>query len=56
MNKSQLVAYLERIDAALPDEAVAVRSLPPPFNQDAVVIENLKNLRNDMAIWMGSPS
>ena len=56
MNKSQLVAYLERIDAALPDVAAAVRSLPPPFNQDAVVLENMENLRNDMVAWMGSTS
>jgi hypothetical protein len=34
--------------------AEAVRSLPPPFNEDAVVHENLANLQRDMALWRGT--
>ncbi len=30
------------------------RLLPSPFNQDAVVLENLKNLKDDMLIWGAS--
>jgi hypothetical protein len=38
-----------------PRVAEAVRSLPSPFNEDALVKENLENLRRDMAIWRGNP-
>jgi|ERR1051326_4134858 hypothetical protein len=31
----------------------AVRSLPSPFNDDAVIHENLKNLRMDLSVWKG---
>jgi hypothetical protein len=33
------------------DVAAAVELLPPPFNRDTVVRENLNNLKVDMAIW-----
>lgn len=33
--------------------AAAVRSLPPPFHEDTVVLENLENFRSDLAIWIG---
>jgi hypothetical protein len=33
--------------------AAAVELLPPPFNRDTVVRENLNNLKVDMAIWKG---
>ena len=33
------------------DAESAVRRLPPPFNADALVLENLENLRNDLQIW-----
>jgi hypothetical protein len=29
----------------------AVRRLPPPFNTDALVLENLENLRHDLEMW-----
>jgi hypothetical protein len=35
--------------------AAAVRSLPPPFNENALVQENLANLQRDMALWRGTP-
>ncbi len=31
--------------------AAAVAVLPPPFNRDALVLENLENLRVDMRLW-----
>ncbi|MFN2352211.1 MAG: hypothetical protein ABR497_09730, partial [Kiritimatiellia bacterium] len=31
----------------------AARSLPPPFNTDALVLENLENLKKDMSLWGG---
>ena len=33
------------------DAESAVRRLPPPFNTDALVLENLENLRNDLVMW-----
>ncbi len=33
------------------DAESAVRRLPPPFHADALVLENLENLRNDLQIW-----
>ncbi len=33
------------------DAESAVRRLPPPFNTAALVLENLENLRNDLAMW-----
>ena len=29
----------------------AVKKLPPAFNTDALVLENLENLRNDLEMW-----
>jgi len=29
----------------------AVQKLPPPFNTDALVLENLENLRSDLEMW-----
>lgn len=34
--------------------AEAVRALPPPFNEDTVVKENLANLQRDMTLWRGT--
>ncbi|MFA5043873.1 MAG: hypothetical protein WC381_03525 [Kiritimatiellia bacterium] len=56
VDRSDVQYLLAQHPVALNDVATAARSLPPPFNQDAVVLENLENLRNDMAIWIGSPS
>lgn len=35
------------------DVAAAVDRLPPPFNTDALVLENLENLRSDLEMWKG---
>lgn len=35
----------------LSEVELAVRQLPPPFNTDALVLENLENLRADLEIW-----
>lgn len=29
----------------------AVQRLPPPFNEDALVLENLENIRTDLKVW-----
>ncbi|NQU10328.1 hypothetical protein HQ590_06035 [bacterium] len=41
--------------ARVPFDAIqtAARSLPPPFNQDTIVRENLRNLNADMQMWQG---
>lgn len=31
----------------------AVRRLPPPFANDAIVLENLRNLQADLEVWRG---
>lgn len=54
IDRSDVQYLLAQHAVAFNDVALAVRSLPPPFNQDAVVLENLENLRNDMAMWQGS--
>jgi len=33
--------------------AAAVRTLPPPFDRDALVLENLRNLETDLKLWRG---
>jgi hypothetical protein len=35
------------------DVADAVKRLPPPFNDDCMVLENLKNYRMDTELWKG---
>ena len=56
VDRSDVQYLLAQHPVALNDVAMAVGSLPPPFDQDAIVLENLKNLKNDMAVWMGNPS
>jgi len=36
---------------AFSDVESAVRRLPPPFNTDALVLENLENLQSDLEMW-----
>ena len=55
IDRSDVQYLLAQHPVAFNDVVAAVKSLPPPFNQDAVVLENLENLRNDMTIWTGSP-
>ena len=33
------------------DIEAAVAQLPPPFDRDSVVVDNLENLRTDLALW-----
>ncbi len=48
------VQYLYSQSAVTFDEVKnAARSLPPPFDTDALVLENLKNLKDDMSMWSG---
>ena len=32
----------------------AAKRLPPPFNTDALILENLENLKNDLEMWKGA--
>ena len=46
------VQYLcSQTNMEFPAVEAAVRLLPPPFDQDAVVLENLQNLKADLKIW-----
>lgn len=54
VDRSDVQYLLSQHSVAFHDVAAAVRSLPPPFNQDAVVLDNLENFRTDMALWIGS--
>ena len=56
VDRSDVQYLLSQHTITFNDVAAAVRSLPAPFDQDAVVRENLENLRNDMAIWTGNPT
>jgi len=56
VDRSDVQYLLSQHAVAFNDVAAAVRSLPPPFDQDTVVLENLDNLRNDMTVWIGSPA
>ena len=50
------VQYLAHQHAvAFRDVEAAVKTLPAPFNQDAVILDNLNNFRNDLAAWGGAP-
>ncbi|MBI2440923.1 MAG: hypothetical protein HYV35_06075 [Lentisphaerae bacterium] len=53
-DRSDVQYLLAQQAVAFNDVAAAVRSLPPPFDKDAVVLENLENYRNDLSIWTGS--
>lgn len=56
VDRSDAQYLLSQHAVAFNDVAAAVRSLPPPFNQDTVVLDNLENLRSDMTVWIGSPA
>lgn len=46
------IQYLCRQTAVtFPTVASAVADLPPPFNNDQIVLENLKNFRVDLELW-----
>jgi hypothetical protein len=65
MDKAGLTSYLDEIDQAdilflctparVTHVAVeaAVRKLPPPFDTDSLVLENLANLKVDLKQWGG---
>lgn len=55
VDRSDVQYLLSQHPVAFHDVVAAARTLPPPFNQDAVVLDNLENLRTDMALWIGSP-
>ena len=56
VDRSDVQYLLSQHSVAFNDVAAAVRSLPAPFNQNAVVLDNLENLRNDMTVWIESPT
>ena len=45
----QYLCAQQRVEFAAVE--AAVEALPPPFNRDALVRENLQNLKSDMTIW-----
>ena len=45
----QYLCACGRVDYS--EVAEAVRQLPSPFNRDALVLENLENLRRDLELW-----
>lgn len=51
MDRTDVQYLLTQHPVAFETVTAAVRSLPPPFNRDAVVLDNLAHLKNDMAIW-----
>ncbi len=56
IDRSDVQYLLAQHPVAFHDVVAAVRSLPPPFHQDVAVLENLENFKNDMALWIGSPT
>lgn len=54
VDRSDIQYLVAQHTIAFNDVVAAVRALPPPFNRDAVVLENMDNLKNDMAEWMGT--
>ncbi len=54
IDRSDVQYLLAQHPVAFAAVAAAVRSLPPPFQEDAVVLDNLENLRKDLAIWTGA--
>ena len=55
IDRSDVQYLLSQYAVAYNDVAKAARLLPPPFNKDTVVQENLKNFKDDLAIWSGCP-
>lgn len=51
IDRSDVQFLSKQSGAAWKDVAAAVELLPPPFNQDGIVRENLNNLKADLAIW-----
>ena len=56
VDRSDVQYLLAQHPVVFKDVTAAVRALPPPFRRDAVVLENLGNLKKDMAIWLGNPA
>ena len=57
MDRADIVKYFDRLDREIATqitiEAIAdtVKTLPRPFNTDALVLENLENLKMDISLW-----
>lgn len=50
-DRSDIQYLLAQSRASFADISAATKLLPPPFSRDHVVLENLENLRADMAVW-----
>ena len=51
IDRSDIQYLSKQSGVAWNDVAAAVELLPPPFNQDSIVRENLNNLKVDLGIW-----
>ena len=51
IDRSDIQYLLSQSRTTFAEIAAAVDSLPAPFDRDALVLENLENLKSDMKIW-----
>jgi hypothetical protein len=54
IDRSDVQYLVTQAGVSFGDIEAAARRLPAPFARDPLVIENLQNLRADLAIWGGS--
>jgi hypothetical protein len=53
LDQGDIQFLLAQSPISMDDVDAAVRRLPSPFHTDAKVLENLANLRRDVAMWRG---
>jgi hypothetical protein len=53
IDRSDVQYLVHQRPVSLRDVQAAVEALPPPFNNDAVVLDNLNNFKDDLTVWSG---
>jgi len=53
IDQGDIQYLLSQASIPFADVADAVKRLPPPFNNDCMVLENLENFRSDSDFWKG---
>ena len=53
IDQGDIQFLLSQTRISFDDVADAVNRLPPPFNDDCMVLENLQNFRTDSELWNG---
>ena len=53
IDQSDIQYLCSQTRVEFPTIEAAVRMLPPPFDRDPLVLENLQNLRTDLPAWQG---